>query len=142
MGHKSATMDRFPEYIKDVINNTVKNSNTSIKTTKAKKNKLPDNVVLFPKINKNDFSHLVKDDKNKNADITVELRKRMYVEELTNTYAIFLASKLAQEGFDTNSEAFNKNFSFTVENLKSTILATIGIHHPLQKIVEDVVELK
>jgi hypothetical protein len=71
-----------------------------------------------------------------------ELNRRKYIDEVIETYAIDMVNMLAQQGFDIFNEDFDKHFGFTVEALRSTLLNTMGVSHPLQEVVKAAVNVK
>lgn len=91
------------------------------------------NVVLFPKRSTR-INSVIDDDPAREAT------KREYVDEVVDSYATYLANKLAQQGFDIFNKDFDKHFGFTVEALRSTLLLTMDLHHPFQEIVEHAVK--
>jgi hypothetical protein len=91
------------------------------------------NVVAFPKAKIRNVLP-VEDEEAREAT------KRAYVDEVTDAYATHVANKLAQQGFDIFNKDFDKHFGFTVEALRSTLLMTLGLHHPFQEVVEHTVK--
>ena len=91
------------------------------------------NVVIFPKKN----SRILPPAED---EAVLEATQRAYVDEVTDAYATHVANKLAQQGFDIFNKDFDKHFGFTVEALRSTLLMTLGLHHPFQEVVEHTVK--
>jgi len=91
------------------------------------------NVVRFPKRN----LRVVPPVEDKAVR---ETTRRAYVDEVAEAYANHIANKLAQQGFDIFDKQFDKHFGFAIEALRSTLLMTMGLHHPFQEIVETTVQ--
>jgi hypothetical protein len=90
-----------------------------------------DNIIPFP-------SHLrlvpiEEAEKNEEAD-------RKYVDDFVHELALHLLSEFHEEGFDIQTTAFDKNFGFVVETIRSTLYATYDIFHPFQEIVDKCVK--
>ena len=92
------------------------------------------NVVQFPKKAARPIS-LPEDEAIKEAT------RRAYVDEVLEAYAVSLLNKLAQQGFDVFDKKFDKHFGFTMEALRSTLLLTFKLEHPLQEIIDKTVSL-
>jgi hypothetical protein len=86
------------------------------------------NVVIFPKKN----ARILPPEEN---EAIREATQRAYVDEVTEAYAAHIANKLAQQGFDVFNNEFDRHFGFTIEALRSTLLMTLGLHHPFQEVV-------
>jgi len=74
-------------------------------------------------------------------DIAREIANRKYVDEAVESYAIKMLNTLAEEGFDIQEDRFDKHFGFTMETLRSTLLLTMKLDHPLQEIIEHTVKI-
>lgn len=92
------------------------------------------NVVQFPKSRARPF--LTQED-----EAVKEATRRAYVDEVLEAYAVSLLNKLAQQGFDVFDKKFDKHFGFTMEALRSTLLLTFKLEHPLQEIIDKTVRL-
>ena len=86
------------------------------------------NVIVFPKKNSRILPPV-------EDEAIREATQRAYVDEVTDAYAAHIANKLAQQGFDVFNKNFDKHFGFTVEALRSTLLMTLGLDHPIQEVV-------
>jgi hypothetical protein len=91
------------------------------------------NVVRFPKRNLRVVPPV-------EDEAVRETTRRAYVDEVSEAYANHIANKLAQQGFDIFDKQFDKHFGFAIEALRSTLLMTMGLHHPFQEIVEATVQ--
>ena len=92
------------------------------------------NVIMFPKKNIR-LVPPVEDDEAR------EIARRTYIDEVIDNYAISLLNKLAQQGFDVFDKRFDKHYGFTIESLRSSLLLTFGLSHPLQEVIEKTVQL-
>ena len=92
------------------------------------------NVIAFPKKN----IRLVPPAED---EASREAAKRTYVDEVVEAYATHIANKLAQQGFDVFDKRFDKHYGFTIESLRSSLLLTFGLSHPLQDVIEKTVQL-
>ena len=67
------------------------------------------------------------------------------VRDIANTLvtdvAVELLHEFVEQGFDIESTTFDKNFGFAMEAIRSTLYATVDIHHPFQEIVDKCVKL-
>jgi len=91
------------------------------------------NVLRFPK---KSIRTILPDEDQEARDAA----RRLYVDEVVESYASHLANKLAQQGFDVFHDAFDKHFGFTMEAFRSTLLLTMELDHPFQEIVEQTVQ--
>lgn len=92
------------------------------------------NVLRFPKKN---VRAVLPEEENEVRDTA----RRLYVDEVVDSYATHLANKLAQQGFDVFHDKFDKHFGFTMESFKSTLLMTMDLDHPFQEVVEQTVQM-
>jgi hypothetical protein len=92
------------------------------------------NVIMFPKKN----IRLVPPAEEDQAR---EIARRTYVDEVIDNYATSLLNKLAQQGFDVFDRRFDKHYGFTIEALRSTLLLTFDLDHPLQEVIDKTVRL-
>ena len=92
------------------------------------------NIIQFPKSRTRPF--LIAED-----EAAKEATRRAYVDEVVEAYAISLLNKLAQQGFSVFEDQFDKHYGFTMEALRSTLLLTFGLGHPLQDVIDKTVKL-
>lgn len=105
-----------------------------VSTNTASSSAQSSNVVQFPK--KAARPILIAED-----EAAKEATRRAYVDEVLEAYAVSILNKLAQQGFDVFDKKFDKHFGFTMESLRSTLLLTFKLEHPLQEIIEKTVSL-
>lgn len=91
------------------------------------------NVLRFPK---KSIRAILPEEENE----VRETARRLYIDEVVDSYASHIANKLAQQGFDVFHESFDKHFGFTMEAFKSTLLLTMELDHPFQEVVESTVQ--
>lgn len=86
----------------------------------------PENRIVRGKIlSKADFNDDIAEHKIKFIDFL--LAKNMSM----------LYTKLGLEGLDTETEQFYKDYSFTVETLRSAIYRSLNLGHPIQDFVDE-----
>jgi hypothetical protein len=68
-------------------------------------------------------------------------RKIEFVDFVIGRNMTAVYNQLAFEGFNVESEDFLKDFSYTVEVLKSGLYRSLDMEHPIQKFVDDTVEM-
>ena len=64
-----------------------------------------------------------------------------YCDEITHTCLLAILSILVENGIDTSEKSFIKDITFIQETIKSSILKTNNIHHPLQVLVDMTTDL-
>lgn len=62
--------------------------------------------------------------------------KKTYINHLVAHYSTQLINKLALHGFKIDDVNFIKNFTFTVESLKSTLYQSLDMTHPLKEPID------
>lgn len=88
--------------------------------------KFPENVVTT------DIEEL----KKKNLEVQEEVNafKHSQIDEVTIICQHELITYLELQGFDVDSYEFVEHFSFAIEALRSCLLQSAGLKHPLQQI--------
>ena len=93
------------------------------------------NVVQFPK------AHRTYPPQS-NAELQAHLRlnKTKFVNSIVDHYSSQIASKFAMHGFNIDNDKFLRDFAFSVESLRSGLYRSIGVEHPFQQLMDDVIE--
>ena len=99
-------------------------------------NKGMDNVIPFPKA-KREGSPPQSDEEMR---LQVIRNKKKYVNNIVEHYTNQLAMKFVQHGFNLEDEEFLKDFSFSVETIRSGLYRTLGIGHPFQQLMDEAIE--
>jgi hypothetical protein len=104
-------------------------TNTSITATSNTETKIlrfPENrIVRGRPINTEQFNEDMAEHKIK------------YIDYILSRNMSMLYTKLGLEGINTETEVFYKDFSFTVETLRSALYRTVELPHPIQEIVDE-----
>lgn len=99
-------------------------------------NKGMDNVIPFPKV-KRDNTPPQSDEELR---LQVLRNKKKYVNNIVEHYTNQLAMKFVQHGFNLEEEEFLKDFSFSVETIRSGLYRSLGIDHPFQQLMDEAIE--
>lgn len=99
-------------------------------------NKGMDNVIPFPKV-KRDNAPPQSDEELR---LQVLRNKKKYVNNIVEHYTNQLAMKFVQHGFNLEEEEFLKDFSFSVETIRSGLYRSLGIDHPFQQLMDEAIE--
>ena len=67
-------------------------------------------------------------------------RKTNYINDIVDFYGTELLTRISMDGFEMDEDAFAKDFAFTLEGMRSCLYRTAGIHHPLQKSVDETIK--
>lgn len=67
--------------------------------------------------------------------------KTQYIDTLVDHHGGQLLHAIAMSGFDVEDDVLMKDFTFTVETLRSLMMRSMGMEHPLHEIVEQTVTL-
>jgi hypothetical protein len=67
--------------------------------------------------------------------------KTEFVDDIIDKYAGFLIKNFVKQGIDITSDRFDTHFGFTMESMRSTLLMTMDIEHPLQEVVDKTVRI-
>lgn len=91
------------------------------------------NVIPFPKGKNNAPPQSVEE-----TMASVESNRREVIDYLVDDCCAFIFNRLYDEGFDLADDDCTKQTALVVESLKSALLATVNIHHPLQELSEKI----
>lgn len=109
-------------------------TNTAVTATSNTENnilKFPENrIVRGRPINKEQFNENIAEHKIKYVDYIIS-------KNMSKLYA-----KLGLEGINTETEQFYKDYSFTVESLRSALYRAMEIEHPIQDFVDTHFQIK
>lgn len=115
------------------------NKTSSIRRRRLREdiNKGMDNVIPFPKTKR--VNTPPQSDEEMRAQVL--RNKKKYVNNLVEHYTNQLAMKFVQHGFSVDDEEFLRDFSFSVESIRSSLYRSLGIGHPFQDIMDDTIEM-
>ena len=74
-------------------------------------------------------------------DQIVMAEQLAFCDEITSTCLMSILSILVENGIDTSEKSFIKDITFMQETIKSSILKTNGVHHPLQVVMDMTTDL-
>jgi hypothetical protein len=92
------------------------------------------NVVQFPKRN-----NAALPQSNEELRAHFNKNKKRFVNGVVDHYSSQLATKFAMHGFNLENEKFLRDFAFSVESLRSGLYRSIGVEHPFQELMDDVI---
>ena len=97
---------------------------------------MSDNIIPFPKTKSKDAPP----QSNEEMREQVIRNKKKYVNNIVDHYTNQLAVKFMQHGFNLQDEEFLRDFSFSVESIRSGLYRTLGINHPFQDLMDEAIE--
>jgi len=68
--------------------------------------------------------------------------KKQFLESTTNEISQILFDYIAEYGIDTDSDAFIKDFAFTVDVIRAMISRTLELEHPILKLIDETPTVK
>lgn len=75
------------------------------------------------------------------ANEALQMRtKKRIINALVDDYAKKIATNIALKGIDINTPGFNAHYSLTIEFLRSSLYKAMGIFHPFQVTLDDVID--
>ena len=69
-------------------------------------------------------------------DQIIKAEQLAFCDEITSTCLMAILSILVENGIDTSEKSFIRDITFMQETIKSSILKSNGMHHPLQVLVD------
>jgi hypothetical protein len=67
--------------------------------------------------------------------------KKAYIDYITDHYCSHLYNKLGSHGFQILDDDFITNFSYSVETIRCALYQTLGLEHPLEEHIIDMLEI-
>ena len=95
--------------------------------------KINDNIIIFPKIRKESPKSTLTEKQKKEIK---DLQASMYVAQLTDAIQDELFQMLNKNGIKVDNIDFQKDFSLTMDSIKSLLYRDFGLKHTLQTIVD------
>jgi hypothetical protein len=65
--------------------------------------------------------------------------QKQHINRIIEENATNMVSRLAMAGVDISTDDFQRNYAFTIECLRSTLYESLGIHHPLQSPMKEII---
>lgn len=97
---------------------------------------LPNNVISFPE------EKIYKVHKTpRNYQKKLAEHKINYVDFIIQKNMTMLYNQLGMDGFDIGSDEFMRDFSYSVEVLKSALYRTIDLPHPIQTFIDKNIDM-
>lgn len=114
------------------------NKTSSIRRRRLREdiNKGMDNVIPFPKV-KRQGAPPQSDEELREQIVR---NKKKYVNNIVEHYTNQLAMKFVQHGFSVDDEEFLRDFSFSVESIRSGLYRSLGIGHPFQDLMDETID--
>ena len=73
---------------------------------------------------------------------TIELQEKLaFAEELTQTLIIQMMHGMGENGIDISENAFVRDIALVIEMTKGSIYRSMGLAHPTQGLLENLIEL-
>ena len=76
----------------------------------------------------------------KNAEEIIKKTQKNHINRLVEDQANLLASRLSMSGVDISSEDFQRQFALSIECLRASIYGTVGLTHPMQKPMAEMIK--
>lgn len=89
------------------------------------------NVVIFPRSPKQYPSQTYEEMME-----TISSTRREHIEYLIDDTLAFVFARCGEDGFDLGKDHCAKPTAMLMESLRSALMATVGLEHPLQKTAE------
>jgi len=93
-------------------------------------------VIKFPKENPRATETSLVQVQEKIDDAKVK-----YINNLVDQHCSALLAHISLSGFDIEREDFMKDFAFTVETVRSSMMRNMGISHPLHEQIDEAMEV-
>jgi hypothetical protein len=93
---------------------------------------MTDNVVMFPKAKKDTPLHT-----REEVEAKVSAARKEHVEYIIDETLSFVFSRCYEEGFNMNNDNCFKTTGMLVESMRAALYNTVGLHHPLHSIAEE-----
>lgn len=91
-------------------------------------------VVSFP------IERIIRTPIPESVQENVKKTQKDYVNRLVDENATILVARLAMAGIDISTEDFQKSYALAIECLRSTVYMTLGIGHPLQEPIVEMIK--
>ena len=93
-------------------------------------------VISFPE------DRVVRTQKPKTTKANKKLvadQQKLHINRLIEENASLLATRLVMSGINIGTDDFERNYAFTVECLRSALYKSVGLRHPLQDPINDII---
>ena len=94
-------------------------------------------VIKFPKHN----PRITPDQSLEQVQEKIAQAKEKYINALVDHHSSNLLAGIALSGLEIDTDEFMKDFAFTVETIRSTMYRSMGMVHPLQESIDEVVDV-
>tara|TARA_S200002703_G_scaffold104466_1_gene90634 strand:+ start:106 stop:468 length:363 start_codon:yes stop_codon:yes gene_type:complete len=92
------------------------------------------NVVKFP-------SNYKPEETLSDVQEKIDMAKEKYVNGLVDHHCSQLLANISLSGIEIETDAFMKDFAFTVETIRSAMYRSMRLSHPLQEQIDEAIEL-
>ena len=106
------------------------------------KDKIPDNVILFPKIPKRRPSPKQTELDAKRQEMLRQQHNQVYVQAIVEELTESMLLRLREENINITTKEFLSDYKLSLEALKSMLLRAVHMKHPLQQRVDRAVKCK
>ncbi len=104
--------------------------------------KIPDNVILFPKIPLRRPNWAQQKLDAKKQDMLRRQHNQVYVQAITEQLTEQMLLRLREENINITTKEFLSDYKLSLEALKSMLLRAVHMKHPLQQRVDRAVKCK
>lgn len=94
-------------------------------------------VIKFPKHN----PRITPDQSLEQVQEKIVQAKEKYINALVDHHSSQLLAGISLSGLDIDTDEFMKDFAFTVETIRSTMYRSMGMDHPLQESIDEVINV-
>ncbi len=94
-------------------------------------------VIKFPKHN----PRITPDQSLEQVQEKIAQAKEKYINALVDHHSSQLLAGISLSGLDIDTDEFMKDFAFTVETIRSTMYRSMGMDHPLQESIDEVISV-
>ena len=92
------------------------------------------NLVLFPS------DRIVRVKLPESTQEAIQKTQKTHINQIIEEQADSIASRLAMSGVDISSDDFQKAFALSIECLRASVYATVGLHHPMHRPMKEMIE--
>ena len=105
------------------------------------KDKVPDNIILFPKIPMKRNNQRAQLDARR-QEMMRQQHNQAYVQAIVEELTESMLLRLSEENINITTKEFLSDYKLSLEALKSMVLRVVHMKHPLQQRVDRAVQTK
>lgn len=103
---------------------------------------MKDNVIPFPisSERQKELAEEYEDTQSNASSDPLHINKVAFVEELLQLTTVPLLNQYASHGVDIKDKKFQVDFRYAIDCMKSAVYRQIGLHHPIQDVMNYVLD--